>query len=67
MIPRIDVIFDAGTGFYRVRKNIKTPWLDVFPTHSAELLGDFYFVNIFYDRGFCLQNFFVPISYLRKI
>lgn len=33
MIPEIGVIFDAGTGFYRVRENIKTPWLDLFLSH----------------------------------
>lgn len=33
MIPDLGVVFDAGTGFYRVRNNIKTPWLDIFLSH----------------------------------
>lgn len=33
MIPEIGVVFDAGTGFYRVRRNLKTPYLDIFISH----------------------------------
>lgn len=33
MIPELGIVFDAGTGFYRVRRNLQTPYLDVFISH----------------------------------
>ncbi|MCC9607102.1 MBL fold metallo-hydrolase [Blastopirellula sp. JC732] len=34
MLPEIGVVFDAGTGFHRVRSRIATPELDVFLSHA---------------------------------
>lgn len=33
MLPEIGVVLDAGTGFFRVRDEIKTPELDIFLSH----------------------------------
>lgn len=34
MIPELGIVFDAGSGFFRVPKLIKTPYLDVFISHG---------------------------------
>lgn len=34
MLPEVGVVFDAGTGMFRVRDHLVTPTLDVFLTHA---------------------------------
>lgn len=34
MLPELGVVFDAGTGFYRVRDHLQTSTLDVFLSHA---------------------------------
>jgi len=34
MIPSLGVVFDAGTGFFRVIKHLTTPYLDIFLSHG---------------------------------
>lgn len=54
MIPEIGVVFDAGTGFYRVRRNLKMPYLDIFISHlhddhicgMLDLLGQLWQTNV---------------------
>ena len=34
MVPELGIVFDAGTGFYRVREHIRTTSLDIYLTHA---------------------------------
>lgn len=34
MIPDAGIVFDGGTGFFRVSKLVKTPYLDIFLSHG---------------------------------
>jgi ribonuclease BN (tRNA processing enzyme) len=34
MLPEAGIVFDAGTGFFRVRERLSTPTLDIFLSHA---------------------------------
>src|SRR5437762_9804734 len=34
MLPQAGIVLDAGTGFFRVRKHLQTPTLDILLTHA---------------------------------
>src|SRR5687768_18228296 len=34
MLPEAGIVLDAGTGFFRVRKHLQTPTLDILLTHT---------------------------------
>lgn len=34
MLPELGLVFDAGSGMYRVREHLQTPSLDIFLTHA---------------------------------
>jgi ribonuclease Z len=48
MLPEIGVVFDAGTGMYRVGKHLSTDRLDIFITHAHldHVAGLTYLLNI---------------------
>ena len=43
MIPDLGIVFDAGTGFFRVKKLLKTKFLDIFLSHGhMDHIGGFH-------------------------
>lgn len=34
MVPELGIVFDGGTGFFRVTKNLCTPYLEIFLSHA---------------------------------
>jgi ribonuclease BN (tRNA processing enzyme) len=48
MLPEVGVVFDAGTGMYRLPRHLRTPHLDIFLTHAHldHVAGLTYLVNM---------------------
>ena len=34
MLPEAGIVLDAGTGLFRIRDHLRTPWLDIFVSHA---------------------------------
>lgn len=53
MIPEYGVVFDAGTGFYRVREHLKTPSLHIFLSHLHDdhICGLLYLLGVLWGKG----------------
>lgn len=52
MLPELGVVFDAGSGFFRVRDWLMTPTLDIFLTHAHldHCLGLTFLLNVAYGK-----------------
>lgn len=52
MLPEIGVVFDAGTGFYRVRDRLCTDTLDVFLSHGHldHIFGLTFLFDVLYEK-----------------
>ena len=71
MIPKAGLIFDAGTGFFRVRDLIETKDLHIFLSHSHldHCFGLSFFVDVVFEKD--IENIFVygaaeKLSAIRK-
>jgi ribonuclease BN (tRNA processing enzyme) len=52
MLPEAGIVFDAGTGFFRVRQHLQTPTLDILLTHAHldHIIGLTYLLNTVWAR-----------------
>lgn len=59
MIPEAGIVFDAGTGFFRVRDLIQTRDLHVFLSHSHldHCVGLSFFIDVIFEKD--IENFYV--------
>ena len=59
MIPEAGIIFDAGTGFFRVRDLIQTPDLHIFLSHSHldHCFGLSFYIDVVFEKD--VKNIFV--------
>lgn len=54
MIPEAGIVFDAGTGFFRVSKLVKTPYLEIFLSHGhADHTGGLHCILEIYEMTQC--------------
>jgi ribonuclease BN (tRNA processing enzyme) len=53
MLPELGVVFDAGTGFFRVRERLQTETLDIFVTHAHldHVVGLSFLFSTVYETG----------------
>jgi ribonuclease BN (tRNA processing enzyme) len=53
LLPELGVVFDAGTGFFRVRERLRTPTLDIFLTHAHldHVVGLSFLFSTMYESG----------------
>ncbi|HEX5104894.1 MAG TPA: MBL fold metallo-hydrolase [Pirellulaceae bacterium] len=53
MLPEAGIVLDAGTGFFRVRKYLQTPTLDILLTHAHldHVVGLTYLLTATWEKG----------------
>ena len=55
MVPELGIVFDAGTGFFRVRDYLETPELHVFLSHYHwdHVIGLTFLIDVAYGKDLC--------------
>lgn len=69
MIPELGLVFDAGTGAYRIRQHLTTESLDIYLSHVHldHVMGITFLFDILYDRGVERARIHAPSNKIRAM